>query len=54
MEVVAELIRRLVNENATRALDQTDYQKRYNLQVERYEKLEQQANTITAIIDEKK
>ena len=54
MEVVAELIKRLVNENATRALDQTDYQKRYNLQVERYEKLEQQANTIAAIIDEKK
>ncbi|MGB4610669.1 MAG: hypothetical protein WBH77_08635 [Saccharofermentanales bacterium] len=54
MEVVAELIRRLFNENATRAPDQTDYQKSYNLQVERYEKLEQQANTIAAIIDEKK
>jgi site-specific DNA recombinase len=54
MEVVVELIRRLVNENATRALDQTGYQKRSNLQVERYEKLEQQANTVSAIIDEKK
>ncbi|NLL50577.1 MAG: hypothetical protein GX245_05000, partial [Eubacteriaceae bacterium] len=41
-EVAAEIILRIVNENATRAPDQEDYQKRYDAQVERFEALQKE------------
>ena len=40
MEVVAGMIRQMVNENANRATDQTAYTDRYNSLVDRYEKLQ--------------
>ena len=40
MDVVAGMIRQMVNENANQATDQTAYADRYNSLVERYEKLQ--------------
>ena len=42
MDVVAGMIRNLVDENATQAQSQTAYIDRYNSLVERYEKLQSQ------------
>jgi len=53
MEVVAEIISRIVNENSTRALDQEDYQKRYDTQVERYEALQAEFEELESAIEEK-
>jgi site-specific DNA recombinase len=53
MEVVAEIISRIVNENATRALDQEDYQKRYDTQVERYEALRAEFEELESAIEDK-
>ena len=40
MDVVAGMIRQMVNENANQVTDQTAYADRYNSLVERYEKLQ--------------
>ena len=40
LDVVAEMIRKLINENATSALAQSDYAARYNALVEKYETLQ--------------
>ncbi len=53
MEVVAEIILRIVNENATRAPDQEDYQKRYDAQVERFEALQTEFEEPESAIKEK-
>lgn len=47
-DVALELMRQVVNENAQSALDQTDYQRRYDSLVDRYENTKQrlkEANT---------
>ena len=53
MEVVAEMISRIVNENATRALDQEDYQKRYDMQVSRYETLQAEFEETQSAVKDK-
>nr|WP_157885387.1 hypothetical protein [Ndongobacter massiliensis] len=51
--MVAEMISRIVNENATRALDQEDYQKRYDMQVSRYESLQAEFEETQSAIEDK-
>lgn len=52
MEVVAEMISCMVHENASYALDQEEYQKRYDMQVSRYEALQAEfEETQSAICD---
>ena len=46
IEVVTELIRQCVDENARTGLDQTEYQKRYNGLLERYEKAKEKLKKI--------
>ena len=53
MEIVAEIISRMVNENATRALNQEGYQKRYDAQVDRYEALQAEFEEIESVIEDK-
>ncbi len=53
MEVVAEMISQIVNENATRALDQEDYQKRYDMQVSRYETLQAEFEETQSAVKDK-
>lgn len=53
MEIVAEIISRMVNENATRTLNQEDYQKRYDAQVDRYEALQAEFEEIESVIEDK-
>ncbi len=51
--MVAEMISRIVNENATRALNQEGYQKRYDAQVDRYEALQAEFEEIESVIEDK-
>lgn len=51
MEVVAGLTRRCVEENARVALDQSEYAKRYNGLVERYEKAKSEYEAAVQIIE---
>ena len=46
MDVVAGMIRQMVNENANQVTDQTAYADRYNSLVERYEKLQAEYDTL--------
>lgn len=50
---MAEMISRIVNENATRALDQEDYQKRYDMQVSRYETLQAEIEETQSAVKDK-
>ena len=46
LEVVAELIKRGVDENSTTALDQDEYKARYNGLVERYDRAQARVNEL--------
>ena len=51
--VVSELLQQCIQENAHVALDQTEYQKRYDGLTERFNKAKAQLDTITATISDK-
>lgn len=53
MNVVAELIQQCINENARVALDQAEYQLRYNGLVERFDKAKERLETVSNAIMEK-
>lgn len=53
MEVTAGLVRTSVEENATQAINQTDFQIRYNGYVERYEKLRERYTQLQADQEER-
>ena len=46
MEVITGLIQRLIDENATRKMDQNDYRKRYDGYVSRYAALESRMDSL--------
>lgn len=46
MDVVAGMIRQMVNDNANQATDQAAYANRYNSLVERYEKLQAECDVL--------
>lgn len=50
-EVVLELMRKIVQENARTAIDQSDYQRRYNALVERYDKASGRFEEVNATIE---
>jgi site-specific DNA recombinase len=54
LEIVVGMINDLVSENAHKAQDQGDYQKRYEALVERYNTGESRYNEVTAQLEEKK
>lgn len=51
--MVAELIQQCINENARVALNQTDYQTRYDALAERFEKAKDRLETVSMEITEK-
>ncbi len=53
MNVVAELIQQCVNENARVALDQAQYQSRYNVLAERFNTAKERLETVSMEITEK-
>lgn len=53
LQVVSELTHQCINENARIALDQTDYQKRYNALTERFEKVKTRLDNVTEEIRDK-
>ena len=53
MEVVAELIRKHIDENAHTALDQTEYQAKYNSLASRYQKLQAEEEGLKKKRDER-
>ena len=53
MNVVAELIQQCINENARVALDQTEYQAKYNALADRFEKAKERLETVSMEITEK-
>ena len=46
MEIVEELLRKMVDENSRKAMDQKEYSKKYNELVERYKKVQDELNEI--------
>ena len=53
LNVEVELIQKRIDENARIALDQTEYQKRYNGLVESFDGTKEQLDTVTYAITEK-
>lgn len=53
MEIVAEMIQQCINENANVALDQTEYQKRYDSLVQRFEATKQNLEKVSGKIKDK-
>lgn len=53
MNVVAEMIQQCINENARIALNQTDYQMRYDALAERFEKAKARLEAVSMEITEK-
>lgn len=53
LQVVSELTHQCINENARIALDQSDYQKRYNALTERFEKAKFKLDDVTEEIRDK-
>lgn len=53
MEVTAGLVRSCVEENATQAMNQADFQVRYNGYVERYEKLRERYTQLQEDLEER-
>lgn len=53
MSVLVEMTQSIIAENARTALDQEDYEKRYNSLVDRYEEKKARYDELTAIITEK-
>lgn len=53
MNVVAGLIQQCINENARVALDQTEYQAKYNALADRFEKAKERLETVSMEITEK-
>lgn len=47
LEVVADLIQNIINENALTALDQEEYQRRYDNLVERFDVAKAELETVT-------
>lgn len=46
MEIVEELLRKMVDENSRKAMDQKEYSKKYNELVERYKKAQDELNEV--------
>ncbi len=46
MEIVEELLRRMIDENSRKAMDQKEYSKKYNELVGRYKKAQDELNEI--------
>lgn len=53
MEIVTELIQQCINENANVALDQGEYQRRYNGLVQRFETTKEDLEKVSGQIKEK-
>ena len=53
LTLVAELVQQAITENSATALDQTEYQKRYDSLSERYNRTKGQLDTVTNEIDQK-
>ncbi|MCD8020132.1 MAG: recombinase family protein [Clostridiales bacterium] len=53
LTLVAELVQQAIRENSTTALDQTEYQKRYDALSERYNHTKEQLDAVTDEIDQK-
>ena len=54
INIAAELIEDCINENAHVALDQTEYQKRYDALVARFDKAKGRQTEVTDLIAERK
>lgn len=52
-QVVSEMVQQAIRENAHVALDQSEYQKRYESLVERFERAKTRLESVTAEIEEK-
>ena len=46
LDIVEELIRRCVDDNSSTAIDQDEYNARYNSLIERYDKAQERINTL--------
>lgn len=53
LALVAELVQQVIKENSLTALDQTEYQKRYDALSERYNNTKEKLDAVTAQIEKK-